>query len=77
MSIVKTLTETIDPEYDTKKTKLSKFSPEELLGLTFLHDTADQQCVCAEIVKRIHDLDSENTKTSKLWLNMVNLNMKR
>ena len=30
--IVKTLTETIDPEYDPKKTKLPKFSPEELLG---------------------------------------------
>ena len=42
------------------KTKLPKFSPEELLGLTFLHDTPDGQRVRAEIVRRFEDMESEN-----------------
>eukprot|EP00977_Amphora_coffeiformis_P010982 scaffold2622_cov114-Amphora_coffeaeformis.AAC.1 len=38
--------------------KLSKFSPEELLGLTFLNDVDDGQQVRAKIVKKILDRDT-------------------
>ena len=63
--VVRSLVEDYDPEYDPEKVKLPKFSPEELLGLTFLHDTADGQRVRAEVVKRIQDRDSENHQNIK------------
>ena len=63
--IVKSLVDTIDPAYDPLKTKLPHFSPEELLGLTFLHDITDGQQVRAEVIKRINDMDGENHKNIK------------
>ena len=51
--VVKRLVEHIDPAYDPEKTKLPKFSPEELLGLTFLYDTPDGQKVRAEVIKEL------------------------
>eukprot|EP00977_Amphora_coffeiformis_P026758 scaffold29883_cov112-Amphora_coffeaeformis.AAC.1 len=45
--------------------KLPKFSPEELLGLTFLHDVDDGQQVRAKIVKKILDRDAENLERIK------------
>ena len=66
--VIKTLTECTDPAYDPSKTKLPKFSPEELLGLTFLHDTADGQRVRAEVIKRINDIDSENHQRLKFLI---------
>ena len=39
---------------------LPQFSPEELLGLTFLHDVGDGECVHAKIVKKILDRDAKN-----------------
>ena len=63
--VVKSLVDTIHPEYDPEKVKLPKFSPEELLGLTFLHDTSDGQRVCAEVMRRIRDQDSANHQNIK------------
>ena len=45
---------------------LPRFSPEDLLGLTFLHQLPDGQTVRAEIVKKIHDLDAENHQRIKM-----------
>ena len=59
---VHTLTEVTDPLYDPTKTKLPKFSPEELLGLAFLHDTPDGQRVCAQVIQPINDLDLDQQK---------------
>ena len=63
--VVKSLVDTIDPAYDPQKTKLPHFSPEELLGLTFLHDLSDGQRVRAEVIKRINDMDGENHQNIK------------
>ena len=60
--VVGALVETIHPDYDPEKTRLPKFSPQELIGLTFLHDTEDGQRIRAEVIWRIQDKDSENHK---------------
>ena len=39
---------------------LPQFSPEELLGLTFLYNTGDGERARAKIVKKLHDRDAEN-----------------
>eukprot|EP00977_Amphora_coffeiformis_P026244 scaffold25065_cov102-Amphora_coffeaeformis.AAC.1 len=48
--------------------KLPKFSPEELLGLTFLHDVDDGQQVRAKIVKKILDRDAVNHERIKMLI---------
>ena len=63
--IVKTLREVTRPNEDPLQTKLPMFSPEELLGRTFLLNTPDGQRVRAEVMKRINDMDSENHKNIK------------
>ena len=45
---------------------LPRFSPDELLGLTYLHDTADGQRVRAKIVKKIMDQDAANHERIKM-----------
>ena len=45
---------------------LPRFSPEELLGLTFLHELPDGQRVRAKIVKKIMDRDAENHQRVKM-----------
>ena len=45
---------------------LPRFSPEELLGLTYLHHTDDDQHVRATIVKKILDRDAENHERIKM-----------
>jgi len=63
--VVHSLVDSIDPEYDPEKVKLPKFSPDELVGLTFLHDTQDGQRVRAEIVRRFETMESENHQNIK------------
>ena len=58
--IVKSIVETIDPAYDPTKVKLPKFSLQELLGLTFLHDTPNGERVRAQVMKRINDMEGAN-----------------
>ena len=45
---------------------LPQFSPEELIGLTYLHDIGDGQLVRASIVKKIHDRDAEDHQRIKM-----------
>ena len=47
---------------------LPQFSPEELLGLTFLYDTGDGERVRAKIVKKIHDWDAKNHERIKMLI---------
>ena len=47
---------------------LPKFSPDELIGLTFLHDVENGERVRAKIIKKIHDRDAENHERIKMLL---------
>ena len=67
--VVQSIPEAFVPELDPSTVKLPKFSPEELLGRTFLHDTADGERVRAEIVRKIEDKDAENHKNIKFLVN--------
>jgi hypothetical protein len=49
---------------------LPKFSPEELTGLTFLHEMDDGQKYRATIVKRINDNDSQNHEKIKFLVTL-------
>jgi len=46
---------------------IPRFSPEELIGLTFLHDTGDQR-LRAKIVKKVRDRDAENHERIKMLI---------
>ena len=46
--------------------KLPRFTPEELMGLSFLHELPDGQKVRAKIVKKIQDLDAANHERIKM-----------
>ena len=46
--------------------KLPRFAPEELLGLTYLHDTGDGQLVRATVTKKLLDRDAENHERIKM-----------
>ena len=45
--------------------ELPKFSPEELLGLTFLHETVDGEKLRAKVTRKIMDRDAENHQNIK------------
>ena len=47
---------------------LPRFSPEELLGLTFLYDAGDGERARAKIVKKTHDKDAENHEHIKMLI---------
>ena len=47
---------------------LPRFSPEELIGLTFLYDTGDGEKVRAKITKKVLDRDAENHERIKMLL---------
>ena len=45
-----------------------RFSPDELIGLTFLHDVENGQRVRAKIIKKIMDRDADNHERIKMLL---------
>ena len=45
--------------------ELPKFSPDELLGLSFLRDTDNGQCIRAKVMRKILDRDAENHQNIK------------
>ena len=47
---------------------LPRFSPEELIGITFLHNTDDDQKVRATVSKKILDRDAENHERIKMLI---------
>jgi hypothetical protein len=53
------------PEHTTMK-----FAPNDIKGLTFLHETADRQKVRAEVVQKIDDLNAQNHKDIMLLLTL-------
>ena len=54
------------PGVDAAEVNLPKFSPEELIGVTFLKDTDHGQRVRAKIVQKINDLDALNHQNIKM-----------
>ena len=49
-----------------------RFAPDELPGLTFLHETDDGQKVRAEVIRKINDLDAQNHKNITFLLKLGN-----
>ena len=54
------------PVVNSAEMNLPKFSPEELIGVTFLKEAEDGQVYRAEIVKKINDLDAQNHHNIKM-----------
>ena len=55
---------------DAKKIKLPTFSPDDLVGRTFLRELPDGQRVRAEVVKKVLDRDAENHEQIKMLLKL-------
>ena len=55
-------------DYYDVPVSLPRFSPEELIGLTFLYDTGDGERVRAKVTKKIQDKDAENHQRIKMLL---------
>ena len=53
------------PDIDPAMLELPTFSPEELLGLTFLKQTEDGQTLRAKVTRKIMDRDAENHQNIK------------
>jgi len=51
-------------------TELPKFSPEELIGVTFLRETQDGEKVRAKIVRKVIDRDAEDHKNIKMLVSL-------
>ena len=58
------------PALDKKELKLPTFSPDELIGRTFLMDTTDNQRVRAEIVRKLATNDAINHKNLKFLVKL-------
>jgi hypothetical protein len=56
------------PGLDPKELKLPKFSPDDLLGRTFLYDTTDDQRVRAEVIRKLATNDSLNHQNLQFLL---------
>src|SRR6056297_2877496 len=55
----------LQDHYDVPIT-LPRFSPDELIGLSYLHELPDGQKVRAKIVKKTHDMDAANHQRIKM-----------
>ena len=53
------------PAHDSKEQRLPKFSPEQLIGQTFLYDTTGGQRVRSEVVRKLATLDATNHQNIK------------
>jgi hypothetical protein len=60
----------VQDEFDSAEVRLPHFSPEELLGLTFLYDTEDGQKVRAKVVSQVMNKDRENHKNIQFLLDL-------
>jgi hypothetical protein len=58
-------------DIDPSDLKLLQFSPEELLGQTFVRTMDDGRNVCAKILRKIQDLDTENHAEIKFLVELV------
>ena len=69
----KPLTSWLDKEpnnVDPTQIKLPRFTPDELLGLSFLRTLDDGQVVRAEVAQKINDFDAENHHNLKFILKL-------
>ena len=57
---------------DPPNLKLPHFSPDELVGLTFIHDTADGQKFRAKVARKIVDHDAANHQKIRFLVEMSN-----
>ena len=53
------------PAHDPKEQRLPKFSPEQLIGQTFLYDTTGGQRVRSEVIRKLATLDATNHQNIK------------
>ena len=60
--------EITSPLKEPSKAQLPQFSPDDLIGKTFLKDINDGEKVSAEVVRKINDLDSQNHENIKFLL---------
>ena len=55
---------------DAKKIKLPTFSPDDLIGRTFLRELPDGQRVRADVFKKVLDKDAENHEQIKMLIKL-------
>ncbi len=60
----------VQDDFGSETVRLPKFSPDELIGLTFLRDTPDDQKVRAKVVRKVIDRDAENHQNIKFLLSL-------
>ena len=65
--VISSLSDALD--VDLSMTESPKFSPEELLGLTFLRDTDSGERIRAKVTRKIMDRDAENHQKIKFLIN--------
>ena len=53
----------VSPQIDPTKIKLPKFSPEDLMGMTFLRKLDDGQVVRAEVIKKLDTFELKTIRT--------------
>jgi len=69
----KPLTSWLDKEptnVDPAQIKLPRFTPDELLGLSFLQTLDDGQVVRAEVAQKLNDFDAKNHRELKFILKL-------
>ena len=65
---VKSLSDFLDTGSGPPSLKLPTFSPEQLLGLTFLRETEDGQKIRAKVTRKVMDRDAENHENIKFLI---------
>ena len=57
---------------DSSMLEVPKFSPHELLGLTFFHETEDGNRIRAQVTRKVMDRDAENHQNIKFLVSIGN-----
>ena len=61
---------TVQDSYGSEFVKIPKFSPEELLGITFLRETPDDEVIRAKVIRKVLDRDAENHENIKFLISL-------
>ena len=69
------LLETVSDQFD-EPISLSTFSPEELIGMTFLRDVDDGQRLRAKVVRHVIDCDAQNHHNLKFSSALATVTLK-
>ena len=68
---VRTLSDLLAEDHgllESQEIKVPKFTPEELIGLTFLHERDNGDRVRAQVMKKIIDNDAQNHQNIKMLI---------